>query len=119
MLSKTIRRAAINGKYNEFDLETWAHEAKALEEDLGLAEYRQEEQFKRAAKYYAENVELRKALTNGGKYTWYHFENWANDIENRQRHQSILTEWLFSISVLVKALEVGDAKVTGTGGTDA
>ncbi|KKN47692.1 hypothetical protein LCGC14_0660150 [marine sediment metagenome] len=60
MLSKTIRNAAISGKYNEFDLETWRHEAKALEEDLGLAEYRQEEQLKRAAKYYAENVELRE-----------------------------------------------------------
>ena len=32
MLSKTIRDAATSGKYNEFDLETWAHEAKKLED---------------------------------------------------------------------------------------
>ena len=34
MLSKTIRNAAISGKYNEFDLETWAHEARKLESAL-------------------------------------------------------------------------------------
>ncbi len=52
---------------------------------------------------------LTEALTNNGKYTWYHFETWANGIENKQRHQSILTEWLFVISRLVKSLEKEDA----------
>lgn len=56
----------------------------------------------------AEAQRLRDVITNDGKYTWYHFETWANGIENRQRHPSILTEWLFTISRLVKSLQGGD-----------
>ena len=47
MLSKTIRDAATSGKYNEFDLETWAHEAWKKEQrmrdlDVENAELREE-----------------------------------------------------------------------------
>ncbi len=40
MLSKTIRNAATSGKYNEFDLEAWAHEARRMEDEN--AELREE-----------------------------------------------------------------------------
>ena len=50
---------------------------------------------------------LREVITNDGKYTWYHFETWANGIENKQRHPSILTKWLFAVSRLVKQFEAG------------
>ena len=48
MLSKTIRDAATSGKYNEFDLETWAHEAWKKEQRMRDLD--------------VENAELREAL---------------------------------------------------------
>ena len=58
MLSKTIRDAATSGKYNEFDLETWAHDAKKLEDAAAhglkwLSDYNC---------VAAENAELRRGI---------------------------------------------------------
>ena len=48
---------------------------------------------------------LLDTITNSSKYSWYHFETWANQIENEQRYQSILTKWLFSISIRLRDME--------------
>ena len=50
----------------------------------------------------AKDVDLKDVVTNNGKYTWRHFEIWSEKIEARQKHKSILSEWLMSISDCLK-----------------
>ncbi len=61
MLSQTIRNADPD-KINEFDLETWAHDAMNLEGSLRHEEYVADAWAKRANKAEAESAELREVL---------------------------------------------------------
>lgn len=54
----------------------------------------------------ASNLEkLLDTITNENKLSWRHFEMWANQIENEQRYQSMLTKWLFNISKTLREME--------------
>lgn len=69
MLSKTIRNAASGNrdgyfevKINEFDLETWAHEARKLEEDVRVYDGNFRTVSNVCEELRAENTGLREAL---------------------------------------------------------
>lgn len=94
MLSKTIRNAT---EHNEFDLETWAHEAKKLEAIVGI-------QKEKIDILFGDYERLRDALTDGGKLVPYHFQTWAGALEKEQRYESRLTQWLKKVAEALEAL---------------
>ena len=61
MLSKTIRNADVD-KINEFDLETWAHEARKLEDSEATWRGMHESDMVDVRRMKAENAELREQL---------------------------------------------------------